>query len=304
MRREIARGAGQTSRIAADLLDEYGEVEDVARLRAYAKTYSRGRRVRADLGRALARRVGDRLEIKDLGRVRLKVGAREFALSKSRRKAASLLMYLVTRPNLTATREQVLDELWPDADPGSAANSLNQSLYFLRRDIDPWYEDELSMDYLRFEGDLVWIDTDLVVVESVEFLRATGGTSIATSEDEIVRLIGTYTGQFAPEFEYEEWAIGWRSRLHASFLDLANGAIDSLIRRKRFAVARDIAAKALAIDPEAREIEESLIYLYERLGAHSAALAQYDHLAARDRAEGNDPPSLTDLIMRLTNKPA
>ncbi len=65
-----------------------------------------------------------------------------------RRKSASLLMFLVTRPNFTATREQVLEELWPDNDPSSASNSLNQSLYFLRRDIDPWYEDDMSLEYI------------------------------------------------------------------------------------------------------------------------------------------------------------
>ena len=77
-----------------------------------------------------------------------------------RRKPASLLMYLVTRPGHTATREQVLDELWPDNDPGSASNSLNQTLYFLRREIDPWYEDDVSIEYVFFEGDLLWLDPE------------------------------------------------------------------------------------------------------------------------------------------------
>ena len=31
-----------------------------------------------------------------------------------------------------------------------------------------------------------------------------------------------YAGRFAPEFEYEEWAIGWRDRLHALYLHLVH----------------------------------------------------------------------------------
>jgi len=232
----------------------------------------------------------------DLGRVNLRVGDREEFLSRSRRKAASLLMYLVTRPNFTATREQVLDELWPDADPESAANSLNQSLYFLRRDIDPWYEDDLSIDYISLEGDLVWLDADMVTVASANFLaqvRSLRGRTL--SPDEVTSIVESYPGRFAPEFEYEEWAIGWRQRVHAAYLEFANSRIESLAAAGALASARDVAAHVVETDPDAREIERRLIGLYWRLGARSAAAAQFEHLVALDEADGLDPPTLGEI---------
>ena len=87
-----------------------------------------------------------------------------------RRKASAVLMFLITRPGFVANREQIIDELWPESDPASGTNNLNQSLYYLRRDIDPWYEDDLSLDYVRFQGDLVWLERDLVSAESVQFI--------------------------------------------------------------------------------------------------------------------------------------
>lgn len=296
LRRELDSGDTPSGRIAAQALDEVGSFEDIARLRAYAKTYGRRGRAVDGPGLSLARHVAPPLDIRDLGRVVFTVGPRHVALSRSRRKAAALLMFLVTRPQLTATREQVLDQLWPDADPDSASNSLNQSLYFLRRDIDPWYEDGLSIDYLHYEGDMVWLDADLTRIQSSAFMQAArdarrnGGLGLmATSA------LRDYSGRFAPEFEYDEWAMSWRHRLHAEFLGLAAATLDKLEGSGDLSEARDVASHVLDIDSAAREIEQRLIRIYWRLGARSAALSQYAHLVSVDRADGLESPSIADL---------
>jgi DNA-binding SARP family transcriptional activator len=205
-------------------------------------------------------------------------------------------MFLVTRPRFTATRDQVLDELWPDADPISASNSLNQSLYFLRRDIDPWYEDSLSIDYVHFEGDLVWLDAELTRVQSASFLQAVRDTRrVANGSSTAAATIFSYVGRFAPEFEYDEWALGWRQRLHAEFLEIAAATMDLLEGSGELSGARDVAAHVLEVDSTAREIEQRLVRIYWRLGARSAALAQYEHLVSIDRSDGLEPPSMREI---------
>ena len=69
-----------------------------------------------------------------------------------------MLCYLVTRPDLSATRDQVLDSLWPDLDPEIAVNSLNQTVYFLRRVFEESYSDDLSPGYVHHDSDVVWLD--------------------------------------------------------------------------------------------------------------------------------------------------
>ncbi|MGI8928123.1 MAG: hypothetical protein ACR2H0_01475 [Candidatus Limnocylindrales bacterium] len=296
LRTQLTRGNVPAARTAALLLDDHGEHSDVVQLRAFAKTYSRKGRVSTTLGTHLAKRVAPKLEVFDLGRVRLRVGDRSLDLSAARRKPASVLMYLLTRPNFTATREQVLEELWPNNDPQSASNSLNQSLYFLRRDVDPWYEDDISVEYVAYAGDLVWLDEDLVCASSVEFLKGVRVASPKSIEPrDALKLLDRYGGHFAPEFEYEDWAAAWRSRLHASMLEFAHGVVRRLIGIRAFADARDVALRAFEADPEARDMEKSLIALYWRLGARSAASAQYTHFASQERADGLEPQSLTEL---------
>ena len=64
-----------------------------------------------------------------------------------------MLCFLLTRPRFSSTRDEVLDALWPDLEPGVALNSLNQTVYFLRRVFEPTYREEATPGYLRQESD-------------------------------------------------------------------------------------------------------------------------------------------------------
>ena len=296
LRRQLALGNDPRARVASRLLDKYGAPEDVGRLRAYDKTYRR-RGAQTGLGRNLSRLVSPRLHMHDLGQVILAINDRVVPLGKVRRKPAALLMYLVTRPNFTATREQVLEDLWPDGDTSAGLNSLNQSLYFIRREIDPWYEDDLSPEYVTYQAELVSLDTDLVRVASAEFIASSRQLMTAPSApSEILALIDTYRGQFCPEFEYEDWAIGWRTRVHGAFLDFARHTIATLAAEGSIRSACDVALKVLGLDPGADDIERKLIWLYWHVGARSAAEAHYLRLAAQEREDGLDAPTLTEIV--------
>lgn len=297
LRRQVASGNAPAARAAARLLATHGRLSDAPLLVAFERMYVRSPRARV-LGRSLVRRTSPRLHIEDLGRIRYRAGDREVSLSDTRRKAASVLTFLITRPNLTATKEQVLDELWPDLDPASAANSLNQTLYFLRRDIDPWYTDGISADYIVNESELLWLDSELVRVASVEFHKS--ATEILSDGRQVKdgpNLVRQYDGRFAPEFEYEEWAIGWRDRLHALYLHLVHASAQALSESGQLEEALNVLLEATSTDPEALELETQLVQAYARLGAQGAAARQYRHFAEAYRREvGADPPALIELL--------
>jgi ATP-dependent transcriptional regulator len=296
LRRQLEQGGTANSLVAATLLDEFGEVSDVVRLRAFVKTYRRHTRGAQGLGRQLARKVAPPLVIRDLGRTVLSIGDRAVALGEMRRKSSSLLMYLVTRPSHSANRDQVLEELWPDSDPSAASNNLNQSLYFLRRDIDPWFEDDVSVDYIMFQSDLLWLEPALVRIASADFvLQARSPVGDFGAEGAALSVLGMYAGRFCPEFEYEEWAIGWANRVHALFLQLARGTIQHYVGQQQLQDAREAAILALAHDPTSRDIEQKLVWLYWHEGARSSAIAQFEHLTSQERADGVEPSSFEHL---------
>ncbi len=88
------------------------------------------------------------------------VGDRRVDGSSIRRKVLTLACFLLTRPAFTAARDQVLEALWPDLDPGVAVNSLNQTVYFLRRVFEPRYVEDESANYLHHDGEVVRFDPD------------------------------------------------------------------------------------------------------------------------------------------------
>lgn len=296
LRREMGKGNAPSAHVAARLLSEFGALSDVPRLVAFERTYIRTVRQR-DLSRPLILRASPPLHIHDLGRSVIEVGASRVDIAKSRRKAATLLMLLVTRPNATATREHVIEELWPDLEPGAAANSLNQTLYFLRRDIDPWYDDVTSADYIVNESELIWLDPRLVTSDSIKFVDAASSLLRGSfSSGSGLALLRSYRGRFAPEFEYEEWAISWRERVHSVFLLIVHETERALADAGDNGLAVEMLLQALAIDPDALEVEATLVRALRRLGAEAAASEQYAHYARTYRSDlGAEPPTFDSL---------
>jgi DNA-binding SARP family transcriptional activator len=282
---------------AATLLDEFGELGDVRSLRKLSRTRLKAFRG-SDLGRGLARRRSPRLIVHDLGQASFEIGPRKVPLSSIRRRAAGLLCFLLTRKGHAATRDLVLESLWPEVDPEAALNSLNQTLYFLRRDIEPGYNDDYSAQYAHFESDMVWLDRELVSAESVGFQeQVSRALAFPDDLDASARAVALYRGRFAPEFEYEEWASGWRELLHGQYLHLAETLMGRLIRDGRLLEAADLAVAVLGVDATADHFERELIWLYGTLGARSAAAEQYGHYAEVQRTEyGVEPPTFDEVI--------
>jgi ATP/maltotriose-dependent transcriptional regulator MalT len=230
LRRTLIDGSQASRDRAAALLDKVGEPSDVQPLRDFSRK-SRGARGTAVIGRGLARRVADRVQVADLGRVRVQVGHRSVEGDTIRRKVLALLCFLVARPNMAAARDQVVDALWPDQDPAAASNSLNQTVYFLRRVFEPTYVDDLSPGYLRHETDLIWLDPGLVSAES-EICRLAIEEARRSSVWASVELVSrSYRGRFALDFEYEEWSTSYRD-------NLVNSHVITHPRRRRRARAR------------------------------------------------------------------
>src|SRR4029079_11452270 len=134
--------------------------------------------------------------------VTVEIGSRTVLGSAIRRKGLAMLCFLITRPDLSATREQALDALGRDLDPEVAVNSLNQTIYFLRRVFEEAYSDDLTPGYVHHDSDVVWLDPDL-------FSGSTGACNVTNRElppkpspDEVDRLTRLYRGRFALDFEY------------------------------------------------------------------------------------------------------
>ncbi len=208
----------------------------------------------------------------------------------------ALLCFLLSRTNMSATRDQVLEALWPELEPDVAGNSLNQTIYFLRRVFEPSFTEDLTPGYVHHNSDLVWLDSELVSTRSGMSKIAVKAAESDPTPENIDALINTYMGRFALDFAYEEWAVAYRESMHAAYLEVIEKAVSNDTSNGAFDRAIGLARRAMDVDPEAEEIELSLLKLYRRTGAHAAAAEQYLHYAGVLKNDlGIEPPPLESL---------
>jgi DNA-binding SARP family transcriptional activator len=214
--------------------------------------------------------------------VSLEVGDRSIDGSEVRRKVLSLVCFLLTKPGFAATRDQVLEALWPELEPAVAVNSLNQTVYFLRRVFEEPYREDESANYLHHDGEVVRLDATLTTSQSAD-CRSLVDRARGTLDEQLTEQLSlAYRGRFAIDFEYEDWASPYRETLHAAYLDVIEQAMRTESAAGRYHHAASLARRALDVDPEASSIERALLLLYRYTGSHSAAAEQLSHYASAE----------------------
>jgi DNA-binding SARP family transcriptional activator len=280
---------------SARILDLIGEADDIPLLRTIARA-AKHSRTDSTLGRGLARRLASPVFIEDQGRVEIRIANTVIAGTDLRRKVLALLCFLLSRSKFSATRDEVVDALWPDMAPEVAANSLNQTVYFLRRIFEPRYKEDWSAGYIHHDSDVLWLDQQLIRSRSQECRLLLDALGPNPTPEDVDRLSDTYIGRFALDFSYDDWSVPFRDALHVAYVQRVESAVSHDIESGHFERGIRIARRALDIDPDLENLELSLLRLYRATGAHSAAAEQYAHYAAYLREElGLEPPPLASL---------
>jgi DNA-binding SARP family transcriptional activator len=277
--------------VLARLLGQIGEVEDISRLRIATQRRSAPH----GIGQELARRLASKVFVDDLGRVQIAVGSRVVEGAEVRRKVLALMCLLLTRPRFSSTRDEVLDSLWPEHNPSSALNSLNQTVYFLRRVFEPEFRDDETPGYVGQDGETIWLDSDLIECRSGQCLEIIRSMPREPTPEGAVELATLYRSRFALDFAYDEWSAPYRDALHASYLRVVEHAVRLDLDSGHFDRGTFIAERAHEVDPESEEIQAALVRLYRLSGAHAAAAEQYAHYANALRDLGIDPPAFAEV---------
>jgi DNA-binding SARP family transcriptional activator/tetratricopeptide (TPR) repeat protein len=277
--------------LGAEILVEIGSPDDIGRLRAFDR---RSRRMGRSTADDLSRRLAPKVTIDDLGLMSLAVQDQVIEGHELRRKVLGLIGFLASRPRGSATPDQVVDVLWPDQDPVSAMNSLHQTIYYLRRVIEPDYRAGKSVEYIHFSTELIRLDPDLVSCRSWLFRRLVA--SRPTSQRDVEHILDVYSGKFALDFAYEDWAASYRDHLHAAYLAIVQEAVAGTQFGGDLRWRLWVGQRAISVDPDADVIEAEVVRLYRTLGASAAAAEQYAHYSSvlRDQL-GVEPPPLEDL---------
>jgi DNA-binding SARP family transcriptional activator len=249
-----------------------------------------------DLRKRLVNRFAEPIYIRSFGPMLLHRGAWTNSGRLVPKKRMRLLLgLLIASFESGMTREQVLDTLWPDSDPAAAVNSLNQTVFQLRRLFDDAYREGDSPQYIHSNAEIVQLNAELVTTDLSEF-QAIGRvfkkpTDRATRADLAGNLVDLVRGEFLSDVKYEDWASSSQLRVHAGLreqlLPIARGefaAIPSEVQLR--------AGHALTVlDPFDEPAHLAIAQVLAHSGRRSQARDVLHRYTQRMRIEFDEEPS-------------
>ncbi|MBP1705546.1 MAG: transcriptional regulator, family, partial [Chloroflexi bacterium] len=219
---------------------------------------------------------GDALTIRAFGRFEMAVGDRPLDLGSLKPRPRALLRLLALNAGRPVHREVLIDALWPEADPDTAARSLHVALSALRHELQPGGN--------RRDGELLVRDGDAYRIELppgshvdlIAFERAVAAGQAARSrgEDEAAiaalrMALAEYAGELLPEDGPADWVVAVRERTRADAVEVARCLAELLEARPEDAAA--VCTTGLGIDPYHDPLWRLLIEARERAGDQAAA---------------------------------
>src|SRR3954454_18404231 len=214
------------------------------------------------------------------------------------RRGKSLVKLLALAPERHLHREQIAETLWPDRDPGSAANNLRQVIFVARRALDA--ADDGGSGYLTLRDDVLALgDEHPVEIDVDEFEAAADAAREQRTIEACRAALDLYAGDLLPEDRYEEWASARRATLRESHLALLLELAELYAQAGDDPAAVDVLQRAVLEDPLHEPAHRALMRQFAAGGRQQQALEQYQQLRRALRRElAADPDPETRALYR------
>lgn len=243
------------------------------------------------------------LAITSLGRFQIARGDRALPPCKAR-KSIAILRYLLTRRHRSATKEELMELLWPGAGPREAAHSLHVAVSGLRR-----YLDLPNGGYLLFEDGCYTLNPAAPLEDdsaafqqlSDEADQSRRAGDPPAAQRAYAAAVACYQGDYYVDDRDMDWAIGERERLLTRYLTNLDYLGRSAFQERRFEAALGYYQRLLDRDGYREDVHCQIMRCYAQLGRRGDALRQYERCAAILSSElGLEPmPETQDLYQSI-----
>lgn len=246
-----------------------------------------------DLRRHERRRPGERVsgdcQIDLFGGLRVTQGERVITRFRTT-KTAALLAYLAGEVGRPRPRDELIEQLWPEAEPAAGRNSLSVALSSLRSQLEP---PGSGACILTADRHTVGLNQPAVDVDLDRFRRWLRLAREAGGGDRLEALRGAvecYRGELLPEF-YDDWAVALRRQCAGEYAAAAAALVAELSDRGDTAGALHWATQAAERAPLDEALCAAELRLLLDAGRAGEARARYDSFLERLANDVGLPPS-------------
>ncbi|HEV7664695.1 MAG TPA: AAA family ATPase, partial [Chloroflexota bacterium] len=164
------------------------------------------------------------VQVYALGGFRVLVRGRLVEDQAWRRKSArQLFKHLLTRPSRRMTRDEMIEQLWPESETEAAATNVRSTLHALRRVLEPADAPSPTPVGIVFsDRDSVWLRTDVELwLDADAFDRTLEQARQTNDPQPLLEQAGAlYIGDYLPDDLYEDEIIQRREALRRSWTNL------------------------------------------------------------------------------------
>ncbi len=201
-------------------------------------------------------------------------------------KAQHIVKLVALAPHHRMHRDELLDVLWRDLEPRSAANNLYQALWAARRAIASVGGD--GRLWLRLEDEWVAFAPEGGAWVDVEVFEALSGSD---DPEDLRTALSLYRGELLADDRYAEWLMPRRDALSRTRRDLVRRLATHSLDAGDLLEARRLLEHLLEDDPADENAHQALIRVHALSGDRAAAQHQYEALEAALHADLDVEPS-------------
>jgi DNA-binding SARP family transcriptional activator len=207
----------------------------------------------------------------------------ERELESRLRRSFQVLAYLASSPGLEASREDLMEAIWPTEGEHTIERNFHPTLSHLRRALEAGRKD--GVQPLLFRGGIYRLNPEVgwevdalelvALVEKGKQLAAQG--DLPAAGEAWRRAWGLYRGPFLPG-HYEAWVVARRETYQRLHLEMLRELGDLYLRLQRAEEAMDAYRSILVEDPLQERIHVALMQVYADQGRRDMVRRQYDRL--------------------------
>ncbi|MCA9756476.1 MAG: hypothetical protein KDA27_11795, partial [Candidatus Eisenbacteria bacterium] len=241
---------------------------------------------------------GCEFEIQALGSLRVRVGSRWIERDDWRSaRARKLFLSLLAHRFRWVTKPQLIELLWPGADPGRGENSLRQSVHVLRRLLDSPGSERSS--FVLVQADACRLDPGPSFrydVSEFESFVAAGESSWdpdepGEAESKFRRALELLRGDFVEDSPYEEGLASERERLRELAVRTHLRVIEAASGSGEWAEVVALSRRGLELDPYHEDLHAFVIEGLTQIGHRKEAVLAYQEYESRMSREMRLLPS-------------
>ncbi|MEO8955818.1 MAG: BTAD domain-containing putative transcriptional regulator [Ktedonobacteraceae bacterium] len=226
----------------------------------------------------------------------------------SRGPAAVLLKVLLCRVNRRATKDELIEAIWPDNGLENAGHALDSAASVLRRHVLRTHAGESLLYTIRGGGgettfrlagqQRLWVDADALLTLAARAMRAEGqGQDPFPFLEEAHALA---SGDFLADDLYCDWAQGRRRTINGARHRVLYKLVDLYLKENRTSQAEELLFTFLEQDPTNEDALCRLMVLLAEQERPQEALQLYQYAAYALQEEKTEPNAYTrELAGRL-----